>query len=57
MDRVARCALVIVGQTLEKIQATWIYFGRVGPSSKSDTQVIVDQRARFYSTLFAATGM
>ena len=57
MDRVARCALVTVGQTLEKIRATWIYFGRVGPSSKSDTQVIVDQRARFYSTLFAATGM
>ena len=57
VDRVARCALVTLGQYLEKIRATWIHFGRVGPSSKSDTQAIVDQRAQFYSTLFAATRM
>ena len=57
MDYVAWCALVTLGQTLEKIWATWIYFGRVGPSSKSDIQVILDQQARFYSTLFATTGM
>ena len=57
MDRVARYALVTLGQTLEKIQAIWIYFERVGPLNKSDTQVIVDQRAQLYSTLFATIGI
>ena len=46
-----------LGQCLEKIQATWILFERGGPSSKTNTQVIVDQQIQFYSTLFVATNM
>ena len=56
-DQVARCPTISVEQSLIKIRETWTYFGRVGPSSHSDTQAIVDARMRFFSTLHAATSI
>ena len=32
-----------------------MYFGQVGPTSKHDTESIVEDRASFYSTFFATT--
>ena len=46
-----------VGQCLRKIRETWNFFGRVGPSTTKDLQAIINDRARFYTTLHAATGI
>jgi hypothetical protein len=35
----------------------WDFFGRVGPSTTTDTKEIVARRAAFYGTLFACTGI
>jgi hypothetical protein len=35
----------------------WEFFGRVGPSTATDTEEIVAQRAAFYGTLFSCTGI
>ena len=46
-----------VGPSLRKIRETWKFFGRVGPSTAKDSQAIIDDRDRFYTTLHAATGI
>jgi hypothetical protein len=40
-----------------KDQDMWDFFGRVGPTTAIDTEEIVAQRAAFYGTLFAYTGI
>ena len=35
----------------------WGFFGRVGPSMVTNTKDIVDQRAAFYTTVFACSGI
>jgi hypothetical protein len=44
-----------VGQCIEKIRETWNSFGRVGPNTVVDMEATANDRAAFYSTLFAAT--
>jgi hypothetical protein len=56
-DRVARSPIVLVRQCLQKIRDMWDFFGRVGPSTATDTEEIVARRAAFYGTLFACTGI
>jgi hypothetical protein len=48
---------MLVGQCIEKIRETWNFFGRMGPNTTVDTEATVNDRATFYSTLFAATGI
>jgi hypothetical protein len=56
-DRIARSPIVLVRQCLQKIRDMWEFFGRVGPSTATDTEEIVARRAAFYGTLFACTGI
>jgi hypothetical protein len=56
-ERVARSPIIPVGQCLSKIREMWMYFGKVGSSTPDDTEVTVEDRAAFYGTLFASTGI
>jgi hypothetical protein len=56
-NRVARSPIIPVRQCLQKIRDMWEFFGRVGPSTATDTEEVVAQRVAFYGTLFACTGI
>ena len=56
-DCIARSPIVPVRQCLQKIKDIWDFFGRVGPYTATNTEDIVAQRAAFYGTLFACTGI
>jgi hypothetical protein len=56
-DRVVRSPIVPIRQCLQNFRDMWDFFGRVGPSTATDTEEIVGPRAAFYGTLFACTGI